>query len=472
MSEYSPFNKQLKDLDPKDLGVLRKVNEGWYVEYKSQPMNARAFAKAVSAFANTYGGWLFIGIEEKSKEEPVARNFPGIAEGDVDSMLQRLQQAAADHLNPAPFFETCILRGPCREIGLNDGCSVVVVNIPLSLTAPHIHSDGRIYRRVADGSEPKPETDRFLLDQLWRRADRIHEFIREWIEDDPEFSPSEKDVSYVRLLLCTDPWLQRIPWLSVWHEEIRNILTSTEENAPSVAFDVVHTTAEGIMARQVGRNDPHMYGLTWRMRRDMLCEVVFPMTIHRLAGFLDSPGQLVELSEYEYGKDFLNILKDQKLTHARIVDLNLLMNLLIASVSKYRLFLKMANWKKEFYFNYKLLNVRRTSPFIDEKTIMNEFRKFGVPMIFDNVVTMPGGDKPGTFISVVEYEPDNPNCKEFTRSRSQATAIFVRMAYAFGIPLLIQEEGGMKVVSPADLEAAGGRAIIVQENREKRRHSR
>lgn len=468
MSEYSPFDKHLKDLAPGDLRILREVHEGWYVEYKSQPMNARAFAKAVSAFANTYGGWLFIGIEEKSKDESVAHNFPGIAEVDVDSVLQRFQQAVADHLNPVPFFEICMLRGPCREIGLTNGHSIVVVNTPSSHTAPHIHSDGRIYRRVADGSEPKPETDRYLLDQLWRRGDSIREATRKWVEGDPEFSQAEEHNPYIRLLLCVDPWRQRVPWLDVWHEEIRNILINTEENAPSVAFDVVHTTAEGIMARQVGGNDPHAFGLTWRMQRDMLCEVVFPIRLYRLASLTDLSKLLIELDGYAHGEDFLDILKNQKHIHAKIADLNFLMNLLVASISKYRRFLDMANLEKEFYFKSRLLNVWRVSPFVDEETILGEFQKFGIPVISDNVITMPIGSEPETFTRVEEYKSDDLSCKEFIRSRVQATVIFVRIAAAFGIPMLIQKEDGMKMVNPTDLEAAGGRATIVQENRTKR----
>lgn len=72
MQSYRPFDKRIEDLSPEDLGVLEKVNEGWYVEYKSELVPATALAKAVSAFANTYGGWLFLGVKERSKTEAVA----------------------------------------------------------------------------------------------------------------------------------------------------------------------------------------------------------------------------------------------------------------------------------------------------------------------------------------------------------------------------------------------------------------
>lgn len=57
---YSPFDKSIRDLEASDLAILKIVHEGWYVEYKSELVKAPALAKALSAFANTYGGWLFL----------------------------------------------------------------------------------------------------------------------------------------------------------------------------------------------------------------------------------------------------------------------------------------------------------------------------------------------------------------------------------------------------------------------------
>ena len=46
------------------------------MEYKSEAVPARALAKSLSAFANTYGGWLFVGVREESKDNAVAGSFP------------------------------------------------------------------------------------------------------------------------------------------------------------------------------------------------------------------------------------------------------------------------------------------------------------------------------------------------------------------------------------------------------------
>ena len=182
MPPYSPFDKPIERLQPPDLAALWDTREGWYVEYKSDPVPARSLAKSLSAFANTYGGWLFLGVKEESKDNAVAGSFPGVAASDLDALLQRLRHSAAEHLNPTPFFNTQVLRGPCEAIGLGEERCVIAVEIPRSITTPHVHKDGRIYRRVADGSEPKPEADRFVLDQLWLRDRGVRRAVRRWVK--------------------------------------------------------------------------------------------------------------------------------------------------------------------------------------------------------------------------------------------------------------------------------------------------
>src|ERR1043166_6158373 len=115
---YSPFDKPLQHLEAADLAILQTTHEGWYVEYKAEIASASSIAKSISAFSNTYGGWLFYGIQEKSKDETIAGQFPGIARSDVDVANQRIRQAAASHIAPSPYFNIKIIWGPCEEIRL------------------------------------------------------------------------------------------------------------------------------------------------------------------------------------------------------------------------------------------------------------------------------------------------------------------------------------------------------------------
>lgn len=469
MQRYSPFDKDIRNLQPPDLTILRDVHEGWYVEYKSQMVKASALAKSLSAFANTYGGWLFIGVQEQSGDNAVADKFPGIPAEDVDGALQRLRHSASDHLNPTPFFERTVLRGPCAETGLVEGRAIIAVEIPQSHTTPHVHKDGRIYRRVTDGSEPEPETDRFVLDQLWRRAEHLRERTREWIERDPEFSPGEEGIPYVRLLLCADPWHQRSPRLSAPLSEIRRILNGGEIGKPSIPFDTIYSTAEGLIARQLKGNNPADYRLTWRLRWDMSCDIILPLQFY----VPDVPDYLIEeFDGYIHAERFIDMLNEQGHTRTRIADLNFMLHLLFGIVSQYRDLLKLADGDGEFYCKARVLNAWRIVPFIDVEKLLDEFKAHGLPMVIDSISTVPIGDDPESFAHIYKRpELKEKEDKERTFIIPQAIRMFTLVMPAFGVPIYIEDETEDDDIAHlySELYNAGTRAMTVQQNRNKRR---
>src|SRR5690348_14200117 len=61
--DFNPLAKPFDSIDLRDIERLRNVPEGWYVEYKSQPILARDAAKSLAAFANHFGGWLIFGVQ-------------------------------------------------------------------------------------------------------------------------------------------------------------------------------------------------------------------------------------------------------------------------------------------------------------------------------------------------------------------------------------------------------------------------
>lgn len=466
MSIYSPFSKPINELQPADLEALKNVNEGWYVEYKSELVRANALAKALAAFANTYGGWLFLGVKEQSKDNCVAGEFPGLANEDVDSALQSLRHSASDCLNPVPYFETKVLRGPCDAIGLTEDASVIAVKIPQSLTTPHVHKDGRIYRRVGDGSEPKPETDRFVLDQLWRRDKSTRKIMRNWIRRDPEFSKGEAEAPYIRILLCVDPWCQRDPHLETPLPEIRNLLAGCQEGLLSVQFDTVYTTVDrGIIARQVLDNDPHNYVFTWKMLRDLSSDIIIPMPFCTT----NSLEQLeVWLEGYSHKNIFISALREANYSHLRVVDLNFLMYALIGIVSKYRKLLTLAEAHGEFAFKTRILNAWRVLPFIDLQRVLCEFETHGLPMVMNAFTTTPPGEDPESFQHITERKPDQESLNpEAVICATQAFSMFVPIGQVFGIPTLfdVETEPDELFVPFEELWAAGERAMEVQKHR-------
>lgn len=229
--------------------------EGWYIEYKREVPASSSIAKSLSAFANTYGGWLLYGVQEKSKEEPTAGTFPGIPRLESDAALQKIRQAASAHVAPAPHFDYKVIWGPENKLGLPEERAVICINVPWSPTTPHVHKNGLIYRRIADGSEPKAENDRFVLDQLWQRSEGLKKEYRKWIDKDPEFSKEESKQPYIRLLLDADLWQQRDAWIDINLEEVRAILGQERGIISVIPFDTVYISANGFIARQLRNND-------------------------------------------------------------------------------------------------------------------------------------------------------------------------------------------------------------------------
>ena len=268
----------------------------------------------------------------------------------------------------------------------------------------------------------------------------------------------------MRLLLCVDPWQQHDPRLDAPFSEIRSILSSAETGVMSYPLDTVYTMGGEIIGRQLKDNDPYNYGMTWRIRRDMSCDIVLPLSFYAPGGL----GNLhIDLEGYEQKDFFIKILREQGHMQPRIADLNFLMNLLIGSISKYRRLLKLADAKGEFYFKARVLNAWRVLPFVDIETVLSEFETHGLPMIMDSTVTFPFGDEPESFRSIPELKIEDSEHKEAVVSTGLAISMFALIANTFGVSI-IREDGEM--IPYPELEAIGERALTVQENR-KKRHS-
>lgn len=104
------------------------------------------FLAAVSAFANTSGGDLLIGIEAT---DGVASAIPGIVIPDVDAELLRLSNMLKDSIEPRlPSVEI-------HAVECGTGLYVLVVRAQRSWLAPHrVTIDNKFYGRNAAGKYP------------------------------------------------------------------------------------------------------------------------------------------------------------------------------------------------------------------------------------------------------------------------------------------------------------------------------
>ncbi len=202
---YTPFTKSLEEISGDDLVCLRDIYEGWFIDYKSQAISPRDYAKHLSGFANQHGGWMFVGVDEGRPKTMKAATFPGIPKAEVERVLVDIREAVAAHASPEVFFESKVIGGPCPSLSLPDDRAIVIVGVPEGANPPYVHSSGRIYRRVADESDPKAETDRLVLDHLWERGHQAAHKLRNFIGSEPTSYSREGALAHCYAYFLPDP---------------------------------------------------------------------------------------------------------------------------------------------------------------------------------------------------------------------------------------------------------------------------
>ena len=111
--------------------VNNRVPESVHLEFKKgtygkADKDKKELRKDVSAFANTFGGHLLIGVDEKNG---VASAVVPLS-GDTDKELQRLESIVRDRVEPK------IVDLRMRRIDVKGG-SVIVIHVPRSSNPPH-----------------------------------------------------------------------------------------------------------------------------------------------------------------------------------------------------------------------------------------------------------------------------------------------------------------------------------------------
>jgi hypothetical protein len=378
---YSPFDKLLQELEPANLESLREVAEGWYVEYKSLVIPTKLLAKSLSAFANQYGGWLFLGIQD-DKRTLTAAAFPGLPSSDLPAVLQAVRNAAKDCLNPEVYYETRQFDGPIGQIGLPVGRSILVVRVPPGAETPYVHADGRIYRRVADSSDPKPDIDRSTLDRLFEKGERSRARLGTLVTKKPLISPEEKNNCYLHLSILSDPHEVRGDWYAEGFPQFAEAM-----KGDPLPLDNIFTRSGGFVARQTVGNNPYHRLLTWEFDRHCHSFITIPINVL-------SPPYLSSLVDYPTGEEFARKLESTRIQHARLLDLNILFAALAAVVMRHRTLVTHASIRGPFFVKAHLANVWRTVPFLDLPSLITHFSPARLSRSSRRRCSCPARDRP------------------------------------------------------------------------------
>ena len=383
---YRPFAERLDDVSPEELDRLKGVHEGWYVEYKEKLVSNRDLAKSLSAFANQYGGWLFLGVKEDAQDN-VAASFPGILDSEIQSVLDSLRNSAKDLLNPTVYYNVRKFEGPIGSIGLPAGRTIVVVQIPEGPNSPYIHNDGRIYRRVGDSSQPTPVTDRTTFDILAQRGEEARLRLAERVLWSPAISQAEEEQSFLHLSILSDPYETMGHWYSGSFADFSTIMQEW-----TLPFDNIFSTSDGFIARQVNQNNPIYRVFTWHFHRRCHSFVTIPVPTIQ-ASFGDPIWD-----NYTIGDRFVDELVRRGITFSRILDLNAIIDIIGSIMRRHRILTGNAKVTGPFYMKSHLENIWRCIPFVDNSAYLQHVCKFGFPVIQDSTLVVPPGKSLETFV--------------------------------------------------------------------------
>lgn len=383
---FSPFDKGIYHVDPSELGSLKNVHEGWFVEYKSQLPKPRRLAKSLAAFANQYGGWLFLGVEEEGSTM-TAGGFPGISNEELPQVLETLRNAAKDLIRPAVFFQERIYSGPIEEIGLESDHSLVAVYVPEGPETPYIHNDGRLYIRIGDSSSPVHADDRATFDLLFRRGESRRQLLKSLTDRIPTISKAEENEPFLHLAILTDPYETLGHRYTGSFPDFCEIMSSN-----FIPFDNFFSASDGFVARQAAKNDRYYRVPTWEYSRNGHSFVTIPVpklspeTSDRFNEFDGSGSSTFQDSVAE---KFRNIVSKSDLGNCKILDLTDFLFIIGAVYRRHRTIMERAGFSAPLHTKLHLENVWRTVPFIELPEYLEHVEKYDIPLVQSDGIEIP-----------------------------------------------------------------------------------
>ena len=127
--------REWNDLTVEDIEkAVSDEEESFFFEFKEDRVEAKKLTEEISAFANTYGGYIFLGVSDK-------KAITGCTKWNE----QRIHTTIHDSLSPIPSFDV-------KKFTTKDEKVIFVIKIEQGTMPPYITSSGKIYERISSGS--------------------------------------------------------------------------------------------------------------------------------------------------------------------------------------------------------------------------------------------------------------------------------------------------------------------------------
>lgn len=145
-------NKTWDKLNATDIQELLKGvdDETFFFEFKKDDVDTKKVAEEISAFANTYGGYILLGVEDD-------KSISGCHQWNEE----KVHTVIHDCITPTPTFDI-------KKFEI-DKETVIVVKIEEGNAPPYITNKGKIYERLSSGSYVVKSSEK--LSQMYHKRE-------------------------------------------------------------------------------------------------------------------------------------------------------------------------------------------------------------------------------------------------------------------------------------------------------------
>ncbi|WP_414837089.1 helix-turn-helix domain-containing protein [Candidatus Nanohalococcus occultus] len=172
--DYKLRGKSLEEIKAEDISDLidEGIEEGLFIEYKSEEPHGNDLIKELTSLANSYGGYLFLGIsEDEGKPEEVV----GL-DRNPENLRKSIRDRLCTQITPIPDFQVKVI-----DV---DGDQVLVVRVFKSDRKPHIHNQGKVYIRKSESKRGfRPLENHSELQMMFREKEDFEKAKEEFIEE-------------------------------------------------------------------------------------------------------------------------------------------------------------------------------------------------------------------------------------------------------------------------------------------------
>ncbi len=167
------------DLTPADIqSAISEIDfdESFYFELKDDRVAPKKIMEEISAFSNTFGGYIFLGVSNNKQ-----------IEGCVEWNEQRIHAAIHDSITPTPSFDV-------KKFTVDTNV-VYVIKIDEGSEPPYITSSGKIYERLSSGSFPIKDSSK--LSQIYNKREQLLAKMEKKVSIPPVYENSNNIYGYI-----------------------------------------------------------------------------------------------------------------------------------------------------------------------------------------------------------------------------------------------------------------------------------